>query len=142
MRSVSDIKIYKPALVWLGISGFFALFAAIYEHFSFGVYSVPMICAFLYPLLLGFLPCLVLGRNIGRLWNDGVLLLLFGSVLTGVLEIYGTTSNITPWFRIAGILCLGISAAFQLALYASIKKRKRSRLKSRRKMQLMSLKDE
>ena len=106
MLSVSAIKKNTSALVWLGITVFCMLFAFIYECFSFGVYSPSMIFLFAWPLLLGALPCIVLQRDMGRLWNDGVLLLSAGSLLNGIFEIYGTASTLTIWFYALGFVCL------------------------------------
>ena len=113
MLSVSAIKSNKAALTWLAISVFCAVFALIYEYFSFRVYSPSMIFLFAWPLCLGVLPALFTKHMTGRLWNDGVLLLTAGSLLTGIFEIYGTTSTMTHWFYILGAACLligGISA--------------------------------
>lgn len=106
MLSVLDIKENRPFLIWLEISLFCILFAVIYEMFSFGVYSMPMILMFLYPLLLGAFPCLIFHRSTGRLWNDGILLLTGGSLLAGVLEIYGTSSSLTDMIWWLGIVFL------------------------------------
>ena len=106
MLSVLDIKENRPFLIWLEISLFCILFAVIYEMFSFGVYSMPMILMFLYPLLLGALPCLIFHRSTGRLWNDGILLLTGGSLLAGVLEIYGTSRFLTDMIWWLGIVFL------------------------------------
>ena len=46
--------------IFLGVTAFVGLFSAIYDHYGRGVHSDPMIFAFLYPLLLGFLPALAL----------------------------------------------------------------------------------
>ena len=43
-----------------------AVFSAIYEHFSFGVYSPFMIFAFAVPLLMGALPFLLLDRALKK----------------------------------------------------------------------------
>ena len=106
MLSVLDIKKNRPFLVWLGMTLFCILFAVIYEMFSFGVYSKHMILMFLYPLLLGALPCLIFNRSTGRFWNDGILLLTGGSLLAGVLEIYGTSSSLTDMIWWLGIVFL------------------------------------
>ena len=106
MLSVSDIKKNKPFLIWLGITLFCILFALIYEMFSFGVYSMRMILMFLYPLLLGVLPCLFFRQGTGRFWNDGILLLTGGSLLGGVLEIYGTSSSLTDMIFWLGVIFL------------------------------------
>lgn len=104
----SDTK--KEPLTWLGITIFTAVFAAVYEHFSFGVYSKAMIFMFLFPLVMGFIPSLLLAINrwgsLPRLWNDGVLTLTAGSLLTGVFEIYGSDSPYTPWFFYGGMVLL------------------------------------
>lgn len=110
MQFVSDIKKNKPLFIWLGITVFCMAFAFIYELFSFGVYSMNMILMFLYPLLLGALPCLIFKRHMGRFFNDGILLLTGASLLAGVLEIYGTTSMMTGlmWWLGIVFLCLGL----------------------------------
>lgn len=112
MLSVLDIRKNKPARIWLGITLFCIIFAFVYELFSFGVYSPRMILMFLYPLLLGALPCMILQRSTGRFWNDGILLLTGGSLLGGVLEIYGTSSSLTNLFTLLGtvFLALGLAA--------------------------------
>ena len=108
MLSVLDIKKNKPLLIWMGITLFCIIFAFVYEMFSFGVYSMNMILMFLYPLLLGALPCLLLHKTAGRFWNDGILLLTGGSLLAGVLEIYGTSSSLTDMIRWLGIVFLAL----------------------------------
>ena len=104
----SDTK--KEPLTWLGITIFTVIFAAVYEHFSFGVYSKAMIFMFVFPLVMGFIPSLILSimkwGTLPRLWNDGVLVITAGSLLTGVLEIYGTDSYYTPWFFYSGMFLL------------------------------------
>ncbi len=92
----------------MGITLFCIIFAFVYEMFSFGVYSMNMILMFLYPLLLGALPCLLLHKTAGRFWNDGILLLTGGSLLAGVLEIYGTSSSLTDMIRWLGIVFLAL----------------------------------
>lgn len=94
-------------------------FGAIYEHFSFGVYSVWMIYAFAFPLLLGVLPFTVMTR-LDRmpelqqqgitLWSFGIITLTVGSIVTGVLEIYGTTNALTGFYKLAGALLLAAGA--------------------------------
>ena len=117
MLSVLDIKQNRPFQVWIGITLFCILFAAVYEMFSFGVYSLHMILMFLYPLLLGALPCLFFRQGAGRFWNDGILLLTGGSLLSGVLEIYGTSSSLTDL-----ILRLGISLLILDPVLIALKK--------------------
>lgn len=78
-----------------------------------------MIYAFGFPLVLGVLPYFSLAlfkakkfpsavaRN---LYNSGVATLTVGSIINGVLEIYGTTSYLTVYYTAAGIplLIIGI----------------------------------
>lgn len=109
MLSVSAIKKNRPCLIWFGITLFCILFAFIYELFSFGVYSNSMIFMFVYPLLLGALPCFFTSALNHRLWNDGILLLIGSSLLTGIFEIYGTTSIYTTYMYYFGIACLLLS---------------------------------
>lgn len=93
-----------------GAAGFLALFGAVYEHFSHGVYSYAMIYAFAVPLLLGTLPLLIAvlcGKRSIRpfalvLWHCGIAALAAGAVVQGVLEIYGTTNRLTAAYPAAG----------------------------------------
>ena len=92
-----------------------AVFGAVYEHFSFGVYSPYMVYAFAAPLLLGVLPFLLLAmrerpvlppRLAGTLWHAGIAALTAGAVFRGILDIYGTASALTRIYWIAGIVLL------------------------------------
>lgn len=86
-----------------------ALFSAVYEMLSHGVYSCFMIFAFAFPLLLGATPFFLLrkyGKPVGRaaanLIRAGVTALTVGSIVQGVLEIYGTTNPLTSVYWILG----------------------------------------
>ncbi|MBR2067773.1 MAG: hypothetical protein IJ875_05905 [Solobacterium sp.] len=118
MLSLFNNKKYKYTYIWLAISCFCALFSTIYEYFSFGVYSPSMIFLFAYPLLLGAIPSYLLAKfNLpkpNRLWQDGVCLLTFMSLINGILEIYGTNTPYTYYFLIAGITLLAIGFLFIL----------------------------
>ena len=77
-----------------------ALFGAIYEHFSFGVWSFWMVYAFA-PFLLGGLWLLALPRRRSlpgqcflALLEPGLVMLTLGALLAGVLEIYGTENRL------------------------------------------------
>lgn len=94
---------------------FCALFAAVYESFSFGVYSYWMLFAFVVPLLGCSLPYSIMvfrskripGMAALRLWNSGIAVLTVGSIIQGVIEIYGTTNRLTLIYAIAGgIFCI------------------------------------
>ena len=109
------LKNNKAAGTWLLLSLFCAVFALIYECFSFGVLSANMIFLYWWPFFLGAIPCILLQRSTSRLWNDGVLLLTAASLLAGIFEIYGTMSASVTWFRYAGITCLIIASGMSLA---------------------------
>ena len=102
-------------ILYAAASLFCFAFGLIYEYFGFGVTSPFMHLAFLIPLLLGFLPCLVLllvKRNetrslTGRMfWRLGILTLTVGSLFRGALDIYGTQSFLLMVYPFAGAFCL------------------------------------
>ncbi|MBQ3160262.1 MAG: hypothetical protein IJQ45_03460 [Clostridia bacterium] len=96
---------------------FSAAFGAVYELFSHGVYAYGMLYAFAFPLLFGLLPAFLLARY-GRhfpspvawqLWHFGISALTVGSLFSGALEIYGTSSQLTMFYWLSGGLCLLLS---------------------------------
>ena len=90
-------------------AAFCILFAAIYEAFSHQVYSLFMIGAFLFPVLLGIVPDLI-RKKIGHTGNEialtlqqcGIYTLTVGSIFRGILEIYGTTNSAGAVYWVAG----------------------------------------
>jgi hypothetical protein len=107
----------KKVLGYVLITIAVALFGAVYEYFSFGVYSYYMIYAFAIPLILGVLPWLfIASARMGRgatekdhppmytinLWGSGIATLTVGSVFHGILDIYGTTSSLSKVYFIVG----------------------------------------
>lgn len=93
---------------------FCAFFGAVYELFSHEVYSYFMIYAFAFPLLAGAIPFFLMraaGKSFpGRaadLIHAGVAALTVGSILRGVLEIYGTSSPLISVYWITGIVLTG-----------------------------------
>lgn len=119
----SDIKentsrALKPAFIYLLISILCALFGAIYEVFSHEVYSFYMIYAFAFPLVGGTLPFFILNlvhvkkypdvltRNF---YHSGIATLTVGSIMRGVLDIYGTTNELLNYYWKIGILLLILS---------------------------------
>lgn len=103
------------ARVYIAVTVFTALFGAVYEHFSFGVRSVYMQYAFLVPLLFGAVPSFFLSCKkkppririaARRLWHDGIAVLTVGSLFTGVLHIYGTSSGWSYLYTVIGTLLL------------------------------------
>ncbi len=118
---ISDKKnmIRKSGLFHLGFTVFCAIFGAIYEVFSFGVYSFYMIYAFAIPAVLGLGVAALIyfyGRKLPeansiKLWNYGVVTLTIGCIFKGVLEIYGTTNKLIVVYPMATALLLGASLA-------------------------------
>jgi len=97
------------------------VFGAVYEVFSHEVYSFFMIYAFAIPLAGGTLPFLAMGIKGARrypgtvsrnLYHAGIAALTAGSVMTGVLEIYGSTNSLIRayWYAGAVLTALGIIA--------------------------------
>lgn len=96
---------------WLFFTVLVLVFGLVYEIFSFGVYSNFMIFAFAFPLFMGLVPALVtclkgVRRREGmawQFWNSAVMTFTVGSLMQGVLDIYGTTSHLMIYYWIAGI---------------------------------------
>lgn len=105
----------RTAFVYLLAAALTALFGGVYEIFSHGVWSGWMVYAFAFPLGLGALPFswLALRRKpLPRgctLHHAAVATLTVGSVMEGVLAIYGTSNHLTTWYWIVGggLLLLG-----------------------------------
>ena len=104
----------RRALWQLGWAAFLAFFGAVYEYFSHGVYSPFMIYAFALPLILGALPWCSMSlrprramcQGAAQLWDSGVLTLAVGSVMRGVLDIYGTTNRLAAVYPVVGTVLL------------------------------------
>ena len=112
------------AFRYLLVTIFTVLFGAVYELFSHGVYAYGMLYAFAFPLVGGVLPALLLKRQ-GimlpsdvslQLWHFGISALTVGSLFSGALEIYGTSSRLTAVYWLAGGTCLLLSLLTTLLL--------------------------
>ena len=119
--------LHVHGLRFLFAAAFVALFGAIYEHFSFGVWSFWMVYAFV-PFLLGAIWLLILQTRkylpddffLGLL-EPGLIMLTLGSILVGVVEINGTENRLLPVLPVAGgILVL---SAVIVRVTAGIRKR-------------------
>lgn len=116
-KSAQDACV-RLALRYLFISLLCALFGAVYEVFSHGVYAYSMLYAFAIPLAGGVLPTLLIARkglplpssSAQLLWHFGISALTVGSLFSGALEIYGTTSSLTGVYWLAGGACLLLAA--------------------------------
>ena len=112
----------KTAFVYLLISLFCALFGAVYEMFSHGVYSFYMLYAFAFPLAGGTLPFLAISlfqkrypETVARnIYHSGIATLTVGSIIQGVLEIYGTTNRLTGLYWLVGVILLFAGIMFYL----------------------------
>lgn len=111
----------KTAYIYLLLSLFCVLFGAVYELFSHEVYSFFMLYAFVFPLAGGTLPFLTLyltkakkhpGVVARNLHHSAVATLTTGSIVKGVLDIYGTTNALTSYYWITGValLAAGVTA--------------------------------
>mgnify|MGYP007070067688 CR=1 FL=1 len=95
----------------------------IYEAFSHNVWSVYMLGAFAIPLALGFLPNVLIavlklktpGIAAENLYACGIATLTLGSMLTGVLEIFGTTNGLISYYWMAGAGFTVLGTIFYLA---------------------------
>ena len=113
----------RTAFFYLLSAAFAALFGAVYEIFSHGVWSAFMVYAFAFPLALGALPFgwMALRRRplpyrwCCRLHHAGVATLTVGSVMEGVLATYGTTNHLTLWYWIVGAALLLLAQLVRLA---------------------------
>lgn len=122
----------KLILIDLIASLFCALFGAVYEHCSHGVYSYAMIYAFVYPLALGVLPLYLIGivrapyppKVLRYIYHAGIATLTVGSIVKGVLEIYGTTNPLTVVYPILGAVLCGTGAiAYLVFLLMRVRKK-------------------
>ncbi len=113
-------------LIDLAASLFCALFGAVYEAFSHGVYSYGMLYAFAFPLALGVLPLLLIrmlhtpypNRIVRSIHHAGVATLTVGSLVCGALEIYGTTNPMTiAYWLVGGLLVATAAAAYGITLH-------------------------
>ena len=89
--------------------------------FSHGVYSNYMLLAFLFPLFGGVVIYSILLKNkniisgIGmNIYDMSLITIMIGSIIKGVLEIYGTTNSLIMIYWLAGILLLMISIIFNI----------------------------
>lgn len=114
----------KTALGYMAAALFLGIFAVIYEHFSFGVYSPYMAAAYLIPLAGGAFPALALslygrcplpGWLPSEIYRTGIATLAMGSVFRGILDIYGTTNHLLRVYLIAGGVLIAVSGLMYVA---------------------------
>ena len=116
--STSARRDIRTALIYLIISIALAAAGAVYEHFSFGVYSNWMIYAFAVPLVMGTLVFTLRGlrKMDGRecsenapdtLWHLAAATLTVGSVMHGALEICGRPNMLVIGYPLAAAVLIG-----------------------------------
>ena len=112
--------------VFLGVTVFVGIFSAVYEHYGHGVMSNAMIYAFLYPLILGVLPTVIMAyvrklrkvvyageiRAGANLLYSGAATLTVGSLVSGVVKIFGTTYHLLKYYYYAGIVLAFVGGLF------------------------------
>ena len=113
------------SLIYLIASLFCVLFGMVYEIFSHEVYSYYMIYAFAFPLVGGTLPfqfIAVIGikrfphRFAGKLYHSGIAALTVGSIVRGVLDIYGTTNALADYYWIIGVFGVLFGIGFEITI--------------------------
>ena len=108
-------------VLYLGISAFIALFGIVYEQFSHNVHTFYMWFAWIWPLIFGFIPYLLLyvlkakrvpGLLAESIYNFGVAMLTVRSVFKGVIIIYNTTNDaMVLVYTILAVVALLLGAA-------------------------------
>ena len=121
--STLAIRNRKSVMFYFGLTLFSIAFSFIYESFSHGVYSNYMIYLFAFPLILGVVGFLFISNLPDRLqpsrihfnlYNSAIVCLMLGSLLQGILEIYGTSSGWTLFYPIIGFTLLISTIVFYL----------------------------
>ncbi len=133
---ISEKSDLRTAAAYLIISVILAFAGAVYEYFSFGVYSYFMIYAFAIPLCLGTIPFMIKymrssesngkqqgiqGRSVKTqrsedIYHSAVAALTAGSIVHGALMICGRPNSLVLIYpAAAAILLLIYSAASMLS---------------------------
>ena len=105
----------KSPVIYLGISFLCLITFIIYNQFSHGVTSPFMTFLFCWPLILGFIPYLLLAvipkaeypdRLTLNVYNSGVAALTVSSLLKGIFDIAGNASIYQHYLMIFGTIML------------------------------------
>jgi len=111
-------KMRKTAKMYLIFTCFMIFFGFVYEIFGRGVWSFYMVYAFVIPFALGYLPFNRIARKKNPrmrstlcrwFWHAGVGTLTVGSVMFGVMEIYGSGSNLVYVYPAVGAILIVVS---------------------------------
>ena len=112
----------RIALNYLAAAVICAATGLIYELFSHGVWSTYMTLGWMFPLVLGTLPNLIIrltgakepGVAAENVYACGIATFTVGCMLKGVLEIFGTTSHLLKVYPIAGTALIAAGAIIYL----------------------------
>lgn len=124
MTSSTSRKAKRRLIAYAIVTVLVGLFSFIYEFFSHQVYSPFMVYMFTVPLFLGVIPQMIYlfrpklgpgGDWQSLIHNFSIAVLTTGSALQGILEIYGTTSNLTPYYALVGFFLLLVSTGLWLS---------------------------
>lgn len=106
----------------LFFAAFCAFFGAVYEAFSFGVFSFFMIYAFSVPLAIAILLLVIYKRKTStpKLFVDLMhmtsVTAALGFIATGVVEIYGTDNRLLFVYPFLGV-CLFVTALISQIIF-------------------------
>lgn len=113
-------RILRHALGNILFAVFCIVFGAIYEAFSFGVFSYFMIYAFAFPLAAG-ITCIIMYMRKARtsriflnLLNSAAVTAALGSLAAGVVEIYGTENRLLIIYPIVTAVLFGAAVMSQV----------------------------
>lgn len=122
----------RHCLIYVCVTAFVWIFSRVYEYFGHGVISKAMMTAFWYPCLMGMIPTLILAlikplKNIAyagilrvgvNLLYCGIATLTVGSLLSGVVEIYGTTYHLLKYYYYAGAVLSALGVILCIVSFA------------------------
>ena len=125
--STSDKKpldLEKWQRVYLYVSAGCLIFSMIYECFSHNVFSPYMVFAVAFPLLGGLVAGELLkkvparhlpGQLSAEVYHCGLATLTVGSIIRGVMDIYGTENALVKYYAFAGIGLVALALLLWLA---------------------------
>ena len=108
----NTVSLENGRRIYVFVSVFCLVFSIVYESFSHNVYSPYMVFAVAFPLIGGAAVAEILlklpaafhpRRMTVRLYNSGIAALTLGSVVRGVLDIYGTENPLVTCYAVVGI---------------------------------------
>ena len=106
---IKNKKANKNLIICGALSIFLAVFAYVYEMFSYGQYSVHMRLIFIFPLIAGVF--ILFKNSLNKYFlNAALAVLANGFLVKGIIEISGRTSSFDHLYLISA--CLLLFAAF------------------------------